>query len=166
MTQRDMTQRLEHFLQFDSNGWTFLLNMTQRIEPFYFMTLRVEPFYWIWLKELNLFLSITHFFLSMTKRKELSEKRLKELIFFFLKMSEKNEPVRKKSSNNWTFFFAWLTELNLCLEIWLQELNSLNDSSSWTSFYDSWNWTLFLWIWFFFYIEPFFFNTTQRIEIL
>ena len=69
------------FIEHDSQNWTFL-SLTPRVEPFSLnMTQRIEP----------LFEYDSFFFLSMTQRKELSEKRLKDLIFLF-------ENVRK----NWT----------------------------------------------------------------
>ena len=99
MTQRvellfwNLTLRIEPFYWV---WWTFLLSMTQRIELFEFDS-NFEPFFieydskswtsfWVWL----------NFFLSMTQRKELLEKRLKELIFFFLKNVRKKWTSKKK----------------------------------------------------------------------
>ena len=127
-------------------NWTRLSNMTHRNRTFLFnMTLT-----YIWLKELNLFL-------SMTQRIELFS-WLKELNFFqndskiLLKTTQRIKPffeydpknrtsfyrkyvlriVFQYDSHNWTYFSALLKEWNIW--VWLKELNFL--------WYDSHNWTL------------------------
>ena len=123
-----MTQRIELLLQrpwltelnlfsYDSQNWTLLFNMTQRIEPFlknmshqiFFAKniQRIEHFL-IWLKELNLLF-------DMTPRTELF--LLEELnpFFFFFQIWIKELIFSKISLqiiDLFFFFWIWLTELN------------------------------------------------------
>ena len=108
----DVTQRIELFFQFDSKNCLLLRNITRWIESFFFfsillkdlslfshnmtfknwtflknMTQRIEPSFSIWLKELNLFLNMTH--------------------RNFLNYNSKNCFLQKydsQNSKNWTFF--------------------------------------------------------------
>ena len=134
---KNMTFKNWNFWKYDSNNWSFLFCMTQRIEPFFSsVTQRMEPFLWIRLKELNFF------FLN---------KLLKELNL--LKITQKIEPffLQKKIHRNKPSKFLNLTQNNV--------------SNNWTLFEkDSKDWTLFSNMTQ--RVELFFFwKKTQRIEL-
>ena len=123
-----MTQRIEHMT------WLKVLiellkNITQRIECFLNMTHRIEPlFFWIWLQELN-FLSIFVFFFQKKKihRFEPFSTWLRENEPDFQNLTHRIEPSSQKDSKNWT----------------LKDYLIPTTKPS----YDSWNWTLFcFWI--------------------
>ena len=154
------------FFEYDQRIGLFLLNMTQRIEPFIFlnMTHRIKPFIfksvsnWTFSKNWTLYFWLDSkywiFFLSTAQWIEpcflwleeffFKKKRLKELSFFL----KKNQT-------------------------WLKELEFFTITSRFEN--DSNNWTLFFLVWLFFFknwlselnffsnvtlkIEPFFFRT-------
>ena len=113
----DMTQRTEHFFEYDSKNWTlfltwvkelnFSLQVTQRSELLIWqnMTQRFD-FFWYDSKNRTL--------LNVTQRIEP----------FFINMIQRIEPSSQKDSKNWFFsqffqrfepFLTWLTELSLFL---------------------------------------------------
>ena len=142
--------------------------MTQRIEPFSFlknMTQRMELFFKKWLKELIFFWNMTHtieplvmnLFFNMTQRIELF--CFLDLIFTVW-LREFNFWKKKKKT-------YWRKELNLTSWVWRKELNPLQkyDSKNRTFFSkekDSKNWTF--WEKWLKELNLFFSNTTQRIE--
>ena len=94
------------FLEYDAKNWTFCflsmtqwieplnyLNMTQRIQPFFFW-IWIQPLFWIWRKELNSF--------SWVWRKDLDP---------FSNMTERIGP----------FFQIWKKEMFFFFQIWLKE---------------------------------------------
>ena len=117
-------QRIEplfHFNYFVTwlNELNFFLNLTRRVEFFPIWLERVGLFFfeydsktwtfvWVWLKEVSLFfwtwLKESTLFLKMTQRIEP----------FFLNVSQRMEPFFKCDSKNWTSFWIWFRELNLC----------------------------------------------------
>ena len=145
-------KELNFFFELDSKGWTFLLSMTQR----------VEPFYWVWLKE-SLLEKAQRYFL-MTHRIEPMRKKLKELNLFFFEIWLKELNFFFNMTQRIELFSIWLKELNLLLSMTQRiELFFEYDSKNETIFlnttqwiepifkYDSMNWTLF--------------NMTRRIEL-
>ena len=137
-----------NFFQFDSKSWVFS-NMTQRVGFFFFwiwlknlnlrlsMTQRSDPF-WTWLKEVN-------FFEHYSENRTLFLRRRKELNLFlnltqridFSQNDAKNWNLFSKyDAKNWNFFFFW---------IWLKELNFFfwYDSKKWNLKKDSKSWTCF-----------------------
>ena len=150
-------QRIDFFLKKNySQNWNIFPTWLIEIEPvFPTWLIEIEPFFstwlWlIWLKELNLFLSMSQrieffhdsknwTFFRMTQR--FCWKRLKESNLFF-EYDPKNRTsfywkyvlriVFQYDSQNWTYFSALLKEWNIW--VWLKELNFL--------WYDSNNWTL------------------------
>ena len=139
------------------------------------MTQRIELFSKIWYKELNFFSIWLNFFFKIwleefnpsfyhdSKILLLFWKKSKNLTFmthrlepfFFLNIFFK----KKKDSKNWAFF--WTMTLKMFFFFW-----STNATHG-TDFFlqnDSQNWSFWIWL-FFFDIEPFFLNSTQRIEI-
>ena len=105
-----------NFFQFDSKSWVFS-NMTQRVGFFFF---------WIWLKNLNLRL-------SMTQRSDPFWTWLKEVNFF------------EHYSENRTLFLRRRKELNLFLNLTQRIDFSQNDAKNWNLFskYDAKNWNFF-----------------------
>ena len=98
------------FLNFDAKNWTFFLDMTQRIDPSllnFDTNQRIEPFQ-KWLKEFNFLLELC----------------LKELNFFFEKMSRRNDFFQLTPKLN---FLKWLKFFNMTqrieLFVWFKELN-------------------------------------------
>ena len=153
-----MTQRIEHFLEYDSKIWT-CFKMTQRIEPCLKMTQRIEP--WIMTQRIEFFWS------NMTQRIELvllnfdsknwtvfchTTQRI-ELFWFdltqridiylydsqnehFLNKTERIELFLNTTQRIEPLFFLRMTQR---LELFLEY-----DSMDWTFFqFDSKNWTLF-----------------------
>ena len=145
---------LNHFFMWPRNrtllsnmshrNWTFLFFMTQRIEPFFLnMTRRMNLFSWIWRKDWSFSLKfwqnqrIEPSFQKWLKELNfLLELCLKELNFFFWKMTRRNffqydsknwtfcliqriEPLFRIMTHRCKFFLVWLTEM------WLKELNFL-----------------------------------------
>ena len=126
-----MTQRIEpffceydaknwtfFFLQFDSKNWTFFLNWIQRVELFYWIWLKeFNLFFWIGPKGLNLFIEydskkLNFFFFGISLKESLLEKAQRSFL-----MTHRIEPMRKKSSKNWTSFWVWYKEWNLFLSM-------------------------------------------------
>ena len=86
--------RIELFFEYDSQKWTYFLNMTQRIEPFNF---------WKWLTELNLLF-------SWLEELSFSSNDSKNWTYFW--MTQKNW-TSWNDSKKWTNFFQFrLTEMN------------------------------------------------------
>ena len=123
-------KELVFFFQYNSQKESnlFLLNTTQRIEPFCF---EYESKNW------------TLVFLNMTQRID--------HFFFWKKTQSINWSFENFDSKNWTFFWRWLTEMYL-IWIWLKEMIFYYDSKIWIFFrkmsrriglflYDSHNWT-------------------------
>ena len=125
----DLTHRIETIFstwlkelnpsfQHDSNNWTLLFKMSQRIEPFLLNTTqRIEPF--------SFFSNSKNWNFLMTLRTEFFQMWLKKLFFFFFqkKVTRRIKPLKwltkenfEYDSTNWTFL------------IWLKELFFWNDS--------------------------------------
>ena len=95
-----MTQRIDFFLNYDSQNWTFLFfKIWQRSEPSCYMTRRIEPSFFHDSKELN-FLECDSrnwtFSLNMTQR-------IEPFVF------SKDWTLLEYDSKNWTFFQKTLT---------------------------------------------------------
>ena len=170
-----MSQRIEYFFQknaqrieplfhlnyyflHDSMNWTFF-NLTRRVESFQIwlknlnlrlsMTQRSEPF-WTWLKEVN-------FFEHYSENGTLFSRRRKELNLF-----------SKYDSKNWNFFlWIWLKELNFFFWYDSKKWNLKKDSKSWTCFFLIWLTELNLLFSLFWFKELNFVSKkeTQKIEI-
>ena len=153
MTPKNWTFFLEHDAENTIQRTGRFLNMTQWIEPFFWLLLqRIEPFS-TWLKELDLFYmtwrieplflecdsknwtffvydskELNLFFYYDSKNLTFSGMWLKECFFFFWNVTKKWS-FFLHDSKNWTFFF--------------------HDSKNWTLLFecDSKNWTLFCWMW-------------------
>ena len=171
-----MTQRIQLFLQSWSKELDFLWwltdlnvleNMSQRIEPFFFLNMiqRIEPFI-IWLKELSLFSFLTQriepFFSSnMTQRIEP----------FFLNMTQRIPQFFFDITFLWYNSKNWL----FCMILRIELFSNMTQRIEIFFFkYDAKNWTLFLRIWLKELnsfslnmtqrLKPFSLNLTQRIE--
>ena len=115
-----MTQRI---------NWSFLENMTQRIEPFFNLTLRIEPSF------LNVTQRIEHF-LKVTQR----------IVFFFSIWLYELNPLFWICLNELNPFVDWLRELNpvFFFSIWLKDLILFKNMTfkNWTFWkYESKDWT-------------------------
>ena len=112
----NMTQRIE----------PFLLNMTQRIEPFFNMTHRID-FFSIWLKELN--------FYNDSKNSIFEKKSWHKELNFFLNMTQRIQ------------FFMNMTIEPFFLWLWLKVFSTKKAQRIDFSQYDSKNWTPFFSLW-------------------
>ena len=92
-------KELNFSFEFDSQKWTFFLNMTQRIEFFEHDSKESNlPLFGVWLKELNFF-----FFLNMTQRIEFFNDSQNRTTFF-----------EDDSKNRTHFFWTQHKKLNFC----------------------------------------------------
>ena len=172
------------FLQNDAQNWTLILNLTERMESFFFEYDAKNWILFLWIRRKRI---ESFFFEYDAKNWTLRLKWLGELNFREKKgLKDLNLP-----------FWTWLQELNFSFQKLIERMELKNDSNNWTLLinitpkkYDSKNWTFF-WIvtqklkflveksqkiklsflktqnLFFLMtgrIEPVFFNMTQRIE--
>ena len=143
-----VTQRIELFLEHGSRNWPFLYKKKPlRLEPFFSlnMTQRIEPFFWYdlenwttfskWRKELNLLFleyDAKNWTLFQIWRKELDpfSNMTPRNDFFFVRLQELN-PFKYDSK---ILFFKYDSKIDICLhmtqsiehlfQIWLKELNT------------------------------------------
>ena len=140
------------FEKYDSQNWTLLIDITQRIEPFFKRWQKIDHFsvdffkmtqgieLLIWLKELNLFSISTQrieLFFDMTQRIELF---FWQLNFFLVWLNwifqydtpnwtlsliwrKELDPFSKYYWKNWTFFLNITERIELFFWILLKELN-------------------------------------------
>ena len=125
-----------------------LLNMTQRIELFFFFKMthmtRGINFFSIFIKELSPFLK------NITQVVDLFQNDSKNWTLF-RQYDSKNCPFFQYDSKNWTLFNQYDSKNCLLFSIWFKELNSLNMTQRIELFYVSKEFNL-----------PF--HTTQRIQ--
>ena len=151
----NMTQRIEtFFFEYDAENWCLFLFLPQRIETFSSLPQMIELFFF------KNFIDSKNwtFFSDMTQRNEIrKKKRLKELNLFFWNMTYRIEPL--------LFSLIWFKELNFVSKKKTQKIEIFffnNDSKDWTLCKRLIELSLFY--------EPllnlilFFFLLTQRIE--
>ena len=122
----NMTQRIEtFFFEYDAENWCLFLFLPQRIETFSSLPQMIELFFF------KNFIDSKNwtFFSDMTQRNEIrkKKKRLKELNLFFWNMTYRIEPL--------LFSLIWFKELNFVSKKKTQKIEIFffnNDSKDWT----------------------------------